>query len=102
MLPPTSNKRISSPGEKGRPAAWRAVLLCVLVERIAGGSDGANQVRPAARVERLSQAPHVHIDGPRVDIGIVTPHGVEQPLAGKDPSRVLEKMPEQAELGRTK
>ena len=71
------------------------------IERITSRADGADQVRTLAGIERLAQPPHMHVNGPRVDIRIVRPDCVKQPLARKDTSRMFEKMPEQAKLRRT-
>jgi hypothetical protein len=61
----------------------------VSVERIASRTDGANEIGTRPCIERLAQAPDVHIDSARVDIGIVTPDRFEESLAREDPSGVL-------------
>src|SRR5947209_14945399 len=41
----------------------------------------------------------LHVHGARIDIRIVAPHGLEQPLARKHPAGMLQEVPEQSEFG---
>ena len=41
-------------------------------------------------VERLPKPADVDVDGAQVDVGVVAPDGVEQPLAREDPAGMLE------------
>ena len=70
------------------------------VERISGRTNGADEVRAAAIVQRLAQAPNVNVDGPSVDVGIVAPDGIEQAFTREDAARMLEEMLQKAELSR--
>ena len=51
-------------------------------------------------IERLAQAPDMHVDRALVDIDVAAPDAVEQLLAGKHPPRPLHQIFEEAELGR--
>ena len=51
-------------------------------------------------VERLAQPADMHVDGARIDVGVVAPHRIEQLLAAEHPARMFEEMLEQPELGR--
>ena len=59
-----------------------------MIDRVAGRADRAHDVGIAIRVQRFAQAADVDVDGPRLDIDIVTPHGVEQLLARENPSGI--------------
>src|SRR5437588_13077045 len=74
--------------------------LTVAVERVTGRADRPDEVGPVARIERLAQAADVDVDRARVNVGVVRPDRVEQPLARKDAPGMLEEMLEQPELGR--
>ena len=52
----------------------------VAVERIASGADSPDQVGPIAGVERLAQSADMYIDRARVDVRVMRPDRVEQPL----------------------
>src|SRR5205823_3345952 len=43
------------------------------IERIAGRADSANDIVPAAFVERLAQASDVNVDGSGVDVAVARP-----------------------------
>ena len=70
------------------------------VERIAGRPDRPDNVLPPAVIERLAKTAHVHVDRPEIDVGIVRPDRVEQPLPRKDAAWILEEMTEQTEFSR--
>src|SRR5262249_3639627 len=55
----------------------------------------------AARVEQLAQAADMHVDRALVDVDVAAPDAVEQLLARKYPSRMLEEKLEQAIFGRS-
>src|SRR5258708_22392494 len=82
-------------------APWSSAGLRLrLIERVAGGADGADEVGLALAVERLAQAPYVHIDGARLDIDLRTPDRVQELLAAEHAAGMLEEVPEQPEFGR--
>ena len=62
------------------------------VQRIAGRADGADQIGPPFPIECLAQPPNMDVDGSGIDLRIVAPDRVEQPLARQDEPRVLEEM----------
>src|SRR3546814_7386520 len=51
-------------------------------------------------MDRLTQAADVHIHGAKRYVGVLPPHGVEQPLAREDAAGVFQEMAEQAKLCR--
>src|SRR5690349_18475603 len=83
---------------KRRPAEPAGLFSCVVIERIAGRTDGPDQIGPAICVQRLPQPAHMDVDGTRIDIGIMRPDRVEQPFAREDAARMFEEMAEQAEF----
>src|SRR5687768_8975843 len=97
----TSGARVAVTAKRTRAARGaRSSGNAFGVEGVAGGTDGANQVGLAAGIDRLAQPPNVNVDGPQFDVAVVAPDRVEQPLAREDPTRPLEEMAQQAELGR--
>jgi H+/Cl- antiporter ClcA len=72
--PPVPAERVPK-GERKGPLTRR------LVEGVAGGAHGAQDVGPALLVQRLAQAADVHIDSAGLDIDVVPPDRVEQLLA---------------------
>src|SRR5205085_2116541 len=50
--------------------------------------------------ERFAQSPNMDINGAQFDFRVLAPYLVEQLLARKHPARLLQEMPQQAELGR--
>src|SRR3569832_447103 len=71
-----------------------------LVEGVAGATHRADWVRLAAAVDGLTQAADMHIDGPLVDVDIVTPNPIEQLFARIDPAGVTHQIFEQPIFGR--
>ena len=74
--------------------------LRVGVKRVAGRTDGPDEVRSIAGIQRLAQPADVHVHGARVDVGIVRPDRIEQSLTREDPAGMLEEMLQEPELGR--
>src|SRR4051812_48974947 len=52
----------------------------IRVERVAGRADRTDHVGMTALVQRFAQPPDMNIDGARVDVGIMRPDDVEEPL----------------------
>ena len=73
--------------------------LPVGVKRVAGRADGPDEVRSIAGIQRLAQPADVHVHGPGVDVGIVRPDRIEQPLTREDPAGMFEEMLQEPELG---
>src|SRR5690242_1705100 len=71
------------------------------VERITGGSDGANRVAFASGIERLAQPSDMHIDGACLDVNVRAPDCIKQLLAAEDTPRMLDQVVQQLELSRT-
>ena len=96
--------RTSSPRDR-RSAAddhrrARAAQPRIVVERIARGADGPDQLGLAADVDRLAEPADVDVDGAQLDVAVAAPDRVEQPLAREDPRRMFEEMAQQPEFGR--
>ena len=54
----------------------------------------------AAGVDRLAQPADVDVDGAQLDLAVLAPDRIEQPLAREDPAGMFEEMAQQPELGR--
>src|SRR5579863_4044611 len=52
-----------------------------VIQRVARGAHGADEVLVAALVERFAQAADMDIDGAKLDFGVASPHRIEQLLA---------------------
>jgi len=72
----------------------------LLVERVAGGAHGANQVVGAVHVDRLAEPPDMRVDRAHLDIDLVSPDRVQELLAGEHAGRVLEEMLQEPKFGR--
>src|SRR5207237_7965876 len=120
--PPPRNSRVASTMMTSRIATWirrfsrrlrsRAAIgdsyancpvpsPAVVVERVAGGADGPDQLRSAADIDRLAEPADVDIDGAELDVAVAAPDGIEQPHPAEHPARMFEEMAQQPELGRT-
>src|SRR3982751_3740410 len=75
-------------------------MLCV--ERANGGANSPDEIASLTRIQRLPKPADMDIYGARIDVRIMAPDSIEQPLAGEHPARMLEKMFQQPELGRSK
>jgi len=53
-------------------------VSALFIERIAGGTHGADDVLAAVGIERFPQAPDMDIDGAVIDVNIVPPDRIEQ------------------------
>src|SRR5260221_324996 len=90
----------------GRPSDCRGTyprlgpLRPAIVDGVADRAHGAQQVAAAMEVERLAQAPDMHVDGADFELHIRAPDAVQQLLAGKHAPRVLQEVAQQAEFGR--
>ena len=73
-------------------AARQASLMRRVIDRVAGGADGAYDVDIAKRVQCFAQAAYVDVDSARLDINVVAPHRVEQLLAGKHPPGISQEV----------
>src|SRR3546814_4594028 len=74
--------------------------MAFAVQRITGRTHRSYDIGLAAVVDRLPEATDVDVDGARLDVAVVAPHGIEQPLAGEDAAGVLPEVAQQAEFGR--
>src|SRR5260370_21208333 len=68
------------------------------VQRIAGGTDGADQVGVVVAVQRNAQAADMDVDGAGLDIDVLAPHRVQKLLAREDAAGMLHEMAPQAEF----
>src|SRR3546814_11338546 len=74
--------------------------MAFAVQRITGRTHRSYDIGLAAVVDRLPEATDVDVDGARLDVAVVAPHGIEQPLAGEDAAGVLQEVAQPAEFGR--
>src|SRR5690606_26101916 len=72
----------------------------VPVESIAGRTDGADQVCLTTIVDRLPEAPDMDVHGANLDVAVMPPDRVQQPLTREDAARMLQEVTQQAEFGR--
>ena len=70
------------------------------VDGVAGGADGAEQVRLAVRVQRPPEPADRGVDGAQLDVLIAPPDQIEQLIAREHPAGAFEQLAQQAELGR--
>src|SRR6185312_3725904 len=98
----------TSTRERSRTRRWARVMFRSrdenlrderLVQRVAGGADGADGVAYAVEVEGFAQAPDMDVDGAGFDINIAAPYRVEQLLAAEDAARMLDQVIEQLVFG---
>src|SRR5215469_12294960 len=82
---------------RGTAALGRAHSL---IEGVARGPHRADQVLVPAFIERLTQAADMDVDRAQLDLGVATPHRIEQLLAREDAAGALEEEAQQPELGR--
>src|SRR3546814_13143033 len=76
----------------------RTASDCVGIQRVAGGSNGTDDVGRAIDVDCFAQAADVNINGAQFNVGVLAPHAVQQPFAGEYPARMLQKVPQQTEF----
>ena len=69
------------------------------IERVAGAAHRTDQVDVFRVVERLAQPPDMDVDGPRLDIDVVTPDDVQQLVPAEHTAGMLHEMPQKPELG---
>src|SRR5690606_8227242 len=66
-----------------------------------GGADNPDDVGALVDVDRLAETADVHVNRSQFYIAVLTPDGIEQPLAGEYPVGMLQKMTQKPELGRS-
>src|SRR3546814_19494080 len=74
--------------------------MAFAVQRITGRTHRSYDIGLAAVVDRLPEATDVDVDGARLDVAVVAPPGIAQPLAGEDAAGVLKEVAQTAEFGR--
>ena len=73
-------------------------MLAFDVERIARRPNRPDQVGEVAGIERLAEAADVNVNRSDVDVRVMAPDRVEEPLARENAARVFEEMPEKPEF----
>src|SRR5512136_230182 len=68
-------------------------------EAIAGAAHRLDEPVAVEALERLAEAPDVHVDGPLLDVHVTAPDAIQQLPAAVDPLRVRHEEAEQPILG---